>query len=114
MLKLNVPDMTCRHCVGTVTKAVHSVDSNAAVTVDLPSKIVTIETAVDAAQDFAGGRGRRISEQGGLTSQCLSSTLAGSLFGGDNPMLDRLKCWARTIKRDVHAIHLAAGDPRTP
>jgi hypothetical protein len=29
-------------------------------------------------------------------------------------MLDRLKYWARTIKRDVHAIHLAAGDPRTP
>jgi copper chaperone len=50
MLKLNVPDMTCRHCVGTVTKAVHSVDSNAAVTVDLPSKIVTIESAVDAAR----------------------------------------------------------------
>lgn len=50
MLKLNVPDMTYGHCVGTVTKAVQSVDSNAAVTVDLPSKIVTIETTVDAAQ----------------------------------------------------------------
>ena len=50
MLKLNVPDMTCGHCVGTVTKAVQSVDSKAAVTVDLPSKIVTIETAADAAR----------------------------------------------------------------
>ena len=49
MLKLNVPDMTCGHCVGTVTKAVKSVDSSAAVTVDLPSKIVTIETTADAA-----------------------------------------------------------------
>ncbi|MBA3446030.1 MAG: DUF1232 domain-containing protein [Pseudaminobacter sp.] len=29
-------------------------------------------------------------------------------------MLDRLKHWARTIKRDVHAIYFAAGDPRTP
>ncbi len=29
-------------------------------------------------------------------------------------MLDRLKRWARTIKRDVHAVYLAARDPRTP
>lgn len=29
-------------------------------------------------------------------------------------MLDRLKYWARAIKRDVHAIYLAAGDARTP
>ncbi len=49
MLKLNVPNMTCGHCVGTVTKAVKSVDSNAAVTVELPSKLVTIETTADAA-----------------------------------------------------------------
>jgi uncharacterized membrane protein YkvA (DUF1232 family) len=29
-------------------------------------------------------------------------------------MLDRLKDWARAIKRDVHALWLAARDPRTP
>lgn len=29
-------------------------------------------------------------------------------------MLHRLKYWVRTIKRDVHAIYLAARDPRTP
>ena len=50
MLKLNVPDMTCGHCVGTVTKAVQGVDSDAAVIVDLSSKIVTVETSVDAAR----------------------------------------------------------------
>jgi uncharacterized membrane protein YkvA (DUF1232 family) len=27
---------------------------------------------------------------------------------------DRLKNWARTIKRDVYALYLAARDPRTP
>jgi copper chaperone len=47
MLKLNVPDMTCGHCAGTVTKAVLSADSQASVTVDLPSKTVSIETAAD-------------------------------------------------------------------
>jgi uncharacterized membrane protein YkvA (DUF1232 family) len=29
-------------------------------------------------------------------------------------MADRLKEWARTVKRDTHAIYLAARDPRTP
>lgn len=29
-------------------------------------------------------------------------------------MVGKLKDWARTIKRDVHAIYLAARDPRTP
>lgn len=29
-------------------------------------------------------------------------------------MLKALKAWARAIKRDVHALWLAAGDPRTP
>jgi uncharacterized membrane protein YkvA (DUF1232 family) len=28
--------------------------------------------------------------------------------------MSKLKDWARTIKRDVHAIYLAARDPRTP
>ena len=29
-------------------------------------------------------------------------------------MIDRAKTWARAIKRDVHALYLAARDPRTP
>ena len=29
-------------------------------------------------------------------------------------LLQRLKNWARAIKRDVHALYLAARDPRTP
>ncbi len=29
-------------------------------------------------------------------------------------MLKRIKNWARTIKRDGHALYLAARDPRTP
>ena len=30
------------------------------------------------------------------------------------PLLSRAKQWARTIKRDVHALWFAARDPRTP
>ncbi|WP_421398882.1 YkvA family protein [Agrobacterium fabrum] len=29
-------------------------------------------------------------------------------------MLEKLKRWAKSIKRDVHALYLAARDPRTP
>ena len=31
MLKLNVPDMTCGHCAGVVTKAIRSVNAGAEV-----------------------------------------------------------------------------------
>jgi uncharacterized membrane protein YkvA (DUF1232 family) len=29
-------------------------------------------------------------------------------------VLKRIKDWARALRRDVHALYLAAGDPRTP
>jgi copper chaperone len=48
MLKFTVPDMSCGHCIGTVTKAVKSVDTDATVTADLTAKTVTIETAAEA------------------------------------------------------------------
>lgn len=49
MLKLNVPDMSCEHCVGAVTKALKSVDAGAEVAVDLNTKIVSVNS--DASQD---------------------------------------------------------------
>jgi copper chaperone CopZ len=45
MIELTVKDMTCNHCVGVVTKAVKSVDPNAIVNVDLPSKRVHVDSA---------------------------------------------------------------------
>lgn len=32
----------------------------------------------------------------------------------NGPMSERLKSWARLIKRDVHALYLASRDPRVP
>jgi uncharacterized membrane protein YkvA (DUF1232 family) len=32
----------------------------------------------------------------------------------EHGMAGRLTAWARTLKRDVHAVYLAARDPRTP
>ncbi|MDO8914006.1 MAG: heavy-metal-associated domain-containing protein [Phenylobacterium sp.] len=59
MLNLKVPDMTCGHCEGVVTRAVHSVDSSATLTIDLPSHMVSIITSADhneviQAMDAAG------------------------------------------------------------
>jgi uncharacterized membrane protein YkvA (DUF1232 family) len=34
--------------------------------------------------------------------------------GTDGRLKDRLRRWARQIKRDVHALYLAARDPRVP
>lgn len=51
MIAFEVKDMTCGHCVSTITKAVTSVDAGARVTIDLPSHRVDIEpAAADAGQ----------------------------------------------------------------
>jgi copper chaperone len=49
MMKFILPDMSCGHCVSTVTKTVKSLDPSAAVTADLASKAVTVETTAPRA-----------------------------------------------------------------
>ncbi len=44
MIELNLPTMTCGHCVRTVTATVQRVDPTATLTVDLPSHQVQIES----------------------------------------------------------------------
>ncbi len=44
-----VSDMTCNHCVQTITQAVRDVAPDAAVHTDLAAHRVTIESAADAA-----------------------------------------------------------------
>ena len=48
-MKFNVPDMTCGHCVSTVTKAVKALDEAAEVKADLAAKTVSVETSAPAA-----------------------------------------------------------------
>ncbi len=45
MIAFTVPDMTCGHCVGTVTQAVKAIDAAAQVRIDLDSHRVEIEPA---------------------------------------------------------------------
>lgn len=44
MLELTLPDMTCGHCVKTVTRTVQALDAGATVEADLPTHRVKIET----------------------------------------------------------------------
>lgn len=54
--QFNVPDMTCGHCVSTITKAVKTEDPKAKVDVDLPQHLVKVDSGLskeDIAQCIA-------------------------------------------------------------
>ena len=53
MYQLTVEDMSCGHCVGRVTKSVQGVDAAARVSVDLPSKRVTVDSTAELARIVA-------------------------------------------------------------
>jgi copper chaperone len=44
MIELTLPDMTCGHCVKTVTATVLTVDPAAQVQIDLPTHVLRIES----------------------------------------------------------------------
>ena len=41
-MKFSVPDMTCNHCVASITKAVQALSSDASVVCDVPNKVVDV------------------------------------------------------------------------
>jgi copper chaperone len=48
MIELTLPDMTCGHCVKSVTATVQQVDASATVQIDLPSHSVQIASSQPA------------------------------------------------------------------
>jgi copper chaperone len=42
-MKFHVPDMTCNHCVQSITKALHSVSAEAHVVFDLSHHLVEVQ-----------------------------------------------------------------------
>jgi copper chaperone len=48
-----VQNMTCNHCIRTITRALQSIESGAKVAVDLAAGTVAIEGALGAAQAIA-------------------------------------------------------------
>lgn len=53
MIAFEVNDMTCGHCVGTITKALKDADRDARVQIDLASRRVLVEPATADAQELA-------------------------------------------------------------
>jgi copper chaperone len=49
MLAFEVADMSCGHCVGTITKALQGADPAARVSVDLGRHLVMVESAASGA-----------------------------------------------------------------
>lgn len=52
MIAFEVNDMTCGHCVSTITKALKSTDKDAKVTIDLAKHLVMVEPTESDAQDL--------------------------------------------------------------
>ncbi len=53
MQAFRVEDMTCGHCVSTITKALKAVDRDAKVTIDLARQLVMVEPTEADAQDLS-------------------------------------------------------------
>jgi len=51
-MELNVRNMTCGHCIDTVTRAIHGVDAGARVDVDLAQGRVKVEGSTAPSRDF--------------------------------------------------------------
>ncbi|MBA3323992.1 MAG: heavy-metal-associated domain-containing protein [Rhodobacteraceae bacterium] len=47
MYRFQVPNMTCGGCAKSVTKAVQSIDPQAKVDIDLPTKCINVESGAD-------------------------------------------------------------------
>lgn len=53
MQAFRVDDMTCGHCVSTITKAIKATDKDAKVTVDLAQHLVMVEPTEADAQELS-------------------------------------------------------------
>lgn len=47
MQRYTVEDMSCGHCVNTVTRAIEQTDPDATINIDLESKVVAVDSTAD-------------------------------------------------------------------
>ncbi len=50
MITIKVPDMSCNHCSGVITKALHQLDPQAVIGFDMHHHLVRVETSGTAQQ----------------------------------------------------------------
>ena len=68
MIAFEVNDMSCGHCVSTITKAVKETDQDATVRIDLATHRVEVDSAVASPDELA-----KIIEEAGYTPVPLAS-----------------------------------------
>ncbi|MDQ2091192.1 heavy-metal-associated domain-containing protein [Marimonas arenosa] len=49
-MKFTVPNMSCGHCTASIEDKIHDADEGAEVSCDLESKIVEVDSVLDAAE----------------------------------------------------------------
>jgi copper chaperone len=64
-MKFDVEGMTCGHCVRAITRAIHTLDPDARVDVDLAQGVVTVEgqALADAVADAIAREGYTVRDQ---------------------------------------------------
>ena len=50
---LNVPDMSCGHCIKTIETAVRGLDAAASVRADLAAKTIAVDSSIIAVTDIS-------------------------------------------------------------
>lgn len=65
-MKFDVEGMTCGHCVRAITRAIHTLDPDARVDVDLPQGVVTVEgqALADTVADAIAQAGYTVRDRG--------------------------------------------------
>lgn len=48
MMKFSIPDMSCGHCSGVITKTIKELDPAATVEFDMAARTATVHTVADA------------------------------------------------------------------
>ncbi|SCK20806.1 copper chaperone [Variovorax sp. HW608] len=79
MIAFQVNDMTCGHCVSTITNAVRSADGEAKVQIDLSTHRVQIESETANAQELA-----EAIKQAGYTPEPVQAALSDKLAKAGN------------------------------
>ena len=74
-MKFTVQNMTCAHCIRTITGALQAIDSGAKVAVDLVAGTVTVDGALDAGQAIAAMQAQ------GYPAQALPESAPGGCCG---------------------------------
>lgn len=85
MIAFQVDDMTCGHCVSTITKAVKAVDKDATVTIDLSRHAVMIEPTdadADELRDAIAQAGYTPLPIAGVDASTVVPAKAGGCCGG--------------------------------